>query len=63
MDKIAIAQDLTEAFIKYQYRRENPMPSGTEGIDAVDKYRNDPIFARKVDSLVTGVMLILDRHI
>lgn len=62
VDKHAIANDLTEAFIKYQYRLENPMPTDTEGIDGVEQYRNNPIFHRKVDSLVAGVMAIIGKH-
>lgn len=61
-DKNALTRDLTEAFIKYQYRIENPMPTNTEGIDGIKEYRSNPMFHKKVEALVSGVMTIIDRH-
>jgi len=65
VDKRAIAQDLTSAFIEYQYRLENPMPSPTDQETAVrtSRYRCDLLFRAKVNSMVAGVMRILDKHI
>lgn len=62
-NKRVLADDLTEAFINYQHRLECPMPSATETKEAIIlKYRSDPIFHAKVDSLVAGVMQIVSKH-
>ncbi len=51
---------LTEAFVGYQFRLENPMPEPTETEDLMlIKYRTDPIFRNKVESIVCGVMRIV----
>ena len=64
IDKKALADDLTEAFINYQHRLDCPMPSATETKAAIIlKYRSDPLFHAKVDSLVAGVMQIVSKHI
>lgn len=63
IDKRALAEDLTDAFIEYQHRLDFPMPSPTETKEAVIlKYRNDPMFHAKVNSLVAGVMRIVSKH-
>ncbi len=51
---------LTEVFINYQWRLENPMPSVNE-TDAVRiaKYHTDPIFHAKVATIVAGVSHIV----
>lgn len=64
IDKQALHDDLTELFINYQHRLDNPMPSVTETRAAIIlKYRNDWVFHRKVDSLVYGVMQVVNKHI
>ena len=62
VDKYALADDLTKGFINYQYNLDNPMsfPSQEE---LHRSYTRDPIFRRKIDSMVSGVMMILDKHI
>ncbi len=63
MSKKALYDDLIEAFINYQYRLEHPMPNATETEETrILKYRNDPIFHAKVESLAAGVMHIIDKH-
>lgn len=63
IDKRALAEELTEAFINYQHRLDCPMPSATETKESIIlKYRTDYIFHAKVDSLVSGVMQIVSKH-
>lgn len=64
IDKRALANDLTDAFIDYQHRLDLPMQSTTETKAAIIlKYQHDPIFRARVDSLVSGVMSIVSKHI
>jgi hypothetical protein len=63
MDNNALYNDLTEAFIVYQYRLDNPMPAPNETMEVmILKYRSDPIFNAKVKSMVSGVMHIVSKH-
>ena len=63
IDKRALHDELTEAFIGYQHRLDQPFPSATESPEAIRlKYMNDPIFHAKVASLVSGVMHIVSKH-
>ncbi len=64
LDRSSLADDLTKAFINYQHRLDCPMPSATESPEAVRlKYMKDSLFHAKVDSLVGGVLHILDKYI
>ena len=59
-----IADELTDKFINYQYRLENPFPSPTETPAAMLlKYRNDLIFHHKVQAMVAGVMSTVTKYI
>lgn len=63
IDNDALYNDLTEAFIVYQYRLDNPMPTPNESMETmILKYRSDNIFRMKVKSLVSGVMSIVSKH-
>jgi len=63
MDKRGLLDELTEAFINYQFRLERPMPSAMETTETrIIEYQSNPIFHNKVDSLVAGVMQIVDKH-
>ena len=51
---------LTEEFIQYQYRLDNPMPTPDESFSLMlRKYRDDIAFNHKVKNLVAGVMRIV----
>lgn len=64
MNKNALYDDLLKVFINYQHRLDCPMPSATETPASIRlKYLNDPIFHRKVESLASGVMQILEQHL
>lgn len=64
INKRLLQRDLTEAFIVYQHRLENPMPTQNETKDMLErKYLTDTMFHLKVDSLVAGVMQIVHKHI
>lgn len=64
IDKKAMYEDLLDAFIKYQYRLDNPFPDGMDTeIERGQAFRNDPIFNKKVKDLASGVMNIVFRHI
>lgn len=64
IDKKALSDDLTKAFIGYQHRLDCPMPIPHETEEMlILKYRTDPIFHAKVESLVSGVMRIVGEHL
>lgn len=64
MNKPALANELTETFIEYQWRLDNPFPSPEQTKENMYlKYRSDSMFHAKVDSLVFGVMFIVERNI
>ena len=53
-DKRALYDDLLDAFIKYQWRLDNPFPQPNETKEfMIKKYMNDPIFHAKVNSLAS----------
>ena len=63
MDMKALCDDLTEAFINYQWRFDRPMPSPGESQDEkIRRYQTDPVFNAKVKSIVAGVCCIIDKH-
>ena len=63
IDKNALHDELTEAFIGYQQRLDCPMPEPGESPEMIRlKYRTDPVFASRVRCLVAGVMVIVDKH-
>ena len=63
MDKRALHDELTDAFMHYQHGLDQPFPSATETHESIiRKYRTDPIFHARVASLVSGVMCIVDKH-
>lgn len=63
MNRTKLTNDLTDAFIKYQYRLENPFPSPDETKAVMTaRYASDPVFRSKVMSLVGGVLRIIDTH-
>ena len=61
MDKYKLHDKLTNEFMIYQHRLDNPFPNRTES-PAVWKgrYLNDVVFRNRVDSLVCGVMHIVE---
>ena len=66
IDWPALANDLTDAFIQYQYRRDTSMFTPSDTLDMLNgrrKYLIDNMFRLKVDSLVTGVLQIISKHI
>lgn len=64
IDKIALLDALTKAFIGYQHRLDCPMPIPHETEEmTILKYRTDPIFHAKVRALVSGVMQIVGEHL
>lgn len=64
IDKKALSDALTEAFIGYQHRLDCPLPTPHETEEMIIlKYKTDPIFHTKVRSLVSGVMRIVNKHL
>jgi len=60
LNKILLRDKLTEAFINYQYRLDNPMPLSTDTPEAINiKFHSDPLFNNKVNRLVAGVISIV----
>jgi len=63
-DKNQLCDELTEAFIEYQWNLENPFqlkPVTKE--EKIFHYHSDVFFNRKVKALVYGVMGIVDKYI
>jgi len=64
VDREAMYDELTEMFINYQQRLDEPMPPIGEGIHTMlYKYRTDQIFRGRVRSLVVNVMCVVNKHI
>ena len=64
VDKRAMQDELTEKFINYQYRLDNPMPSTKETPESIRHcYFSNIIFRAKVDSIVAAIMVTLDEHL
>ena len=63
MDRQKLADDLTDQFIEYQWRLENPMPDPNQTAASIAMYRNDYVFRHKVQNWVSGVMNVVDKHI
>jgi hypothetical protein len=63
IDKRALENELTEVFITYQYRLDQPFQQINEGREKMElRYLSDPLFHAKVGSLVSGVMYIVGKH-
>jgi hypothetical protein len=63
-NKKAMYDDLIDSFIEYQWRLDNPYPIQDETKEMmITKYRTDPIFNCKVQSMVSGIMHIIGKHI
>ena len=61
---LSLYNDLMDAFINYQYRLDNPFPGEGETWEVIiNKFQCDPVFNKKVLSLVSGVMAIVSKHI
>lgn len=57
-----LQEKLTDAFIQYQYRLDNPMPSPTETKALmIAAYRSDPVFYAKVHQLTASVTYIVEQ--
>ena len=62
-DKIKIVDELTEKFIYYQWRLDNPMPSVSDDERMRAAFMSDPMFHRKVQALVVAVFDIVSPYI
>jgi hypothetical protein len=64
IDKTKLHNDLTAAFINYQWRLENPMPAPGETQGKIaDHYNYDYMFRKKVDSMACHTMFIFESHL
>jgi hypothetical protein len=64
MNMNKLHDDLTEEFIEFQWRLDNPFPAQDESRDTkILKYRSDNVFHLKVKSMVCGVMHIISKHV
>ena len=67
----SIHDDLTTAFIQYQYNLDHPFPSVPKESTATNvqicsplgQYQTNPQFRNKVDSFVAGVLQIVQKHV
>jgi hypothetical protein len=60
IDMSNLSRELTIGFINYQFRLEHPM-GNQPPYDVHEPYRNNRIFRNKVDSIVSGVLQIVDK--
>lgn len=64
LDWHRLQDDLTDAFISYQWHRENPMPSPRDFEESLEPWRKqyltDPVFRAKVESLAAGTLNIFE---
>ena len=58
-----ISSDLQDGFIFREYQLEHPQLTADYTEKAIEKYRSDHYFHHRVDSLVAGVMQIVQKHI
>lgn len=63
MNKNKLADELTDTFIEYQWRLENPMPNPNQTAASIKMYQNDYVFRAKVQNWVSGVMHVVEKHI
>tara|TARA_R110001606_G_C14935458_1_gene598524 strand:- start:38 stop:229 length:192 start_codon:yes stop_codon:yes gene_type:complete len=63
MNRQKLADDLTDQFIEYQWRLDNPMPDPNQTAASIAMYQNDFVFRNKVQNWVSGVMHIVDKHV
>jgi len=63
MNRQKLADDLTDQFIEYQWRLDNPMPDPNQTAASIVMYQNDFVFRNKVQNWVSGVMHIVDKHV
>ncbi len=64
INKRALQDELTDAFINYQWNLENPMPNKYHDKDALlHHYLCDRLFHNKVDNIVSGIMLVIIPHL
>jgi len=64
VDKTKMADELTDAFIRFQYRQENPMPSANDTEEKmIAVYQTNQLFHNKVKCMVGGVMEIICKHL
>lgn len=59
MDYRKLQEKLTDTFIGYQWRLENPLPRPHETEEMILHYQTDVLFHRKVQSLVAGVIHVI----
>ena len=56
--------DLTENFIYYQHRLENPMPTQNESKrELINRYQTDFLFHKKVDNITYNVMRVIEKYV
>jgi hypothetical protein len=61
IDRDKLTRYLTDMFITYQWRLDNPMPMPDESQkEMAHKYMSDVMFNRKVKALVCAVMVTVD---
>ena len=60
INKTKLHDDLTDAFIHYQYNLEKPFDGWTEPQEKkIAHYQTDGLFHAKVDNMVAGVIRVV----
>ena len=58
-----IHDELLDGIIFREYQALKPQLTPNFKQDSINLYRNDPYFKMKVDSLVSGIMCVIEKHI
>jgi len=58
-----IHDELLDGIIFREYQALRPQLTPNFKQDSIDLYRNDHYFKMKVDSLVSGIMYIVSKHV
>lgn len=63
LDRNALQKELTQGFIYFMYHQEHPCLHAPTTKSMIDMYHNSPVVHAKVQTLVAGVMQIVDKHV
>ena len=60
INRLKLTEELTKGFIAYLWALENPFTSKPTEQHMFNQYRSNWLFNRKVDSMVAGVLRVVD---
>lgn len=63
IDRYALQDELTKGFIYFIMSQHQPSLAPPSTAAQIDAYRNDPAIHVRVQSLVAGVMQVMEKHL